>query len=150
MKRYSLRLDDNLADRFEELCDKMDLSKNKMMKKLIKEELDPGVYKINTGHLAYIYRSSGVPLPPDVEEAEQKMREKKVGDKLKKSQKDSLALDLLQKEREGEILTEEQREFVNEWLEKKQSQRNNRDIMKEKGLEEQEILDAFIEGDDNE
>lgn len=134
MKRFSIRLKDEVDKKLKNLKLPKDSGKTDVIRRLIKEEADPAFYKIDIEELAFLYNAAGIPMPPELKEQLKKARALKVGDPLSIEQKDALAVELIQREREGTILTDDQADFVNKWLEEERVRRNNRDIEKNTAL----------------
>lgn len=139
MNRFTVRLNDELNDMLEQVKEHPEESKAEAVRRLIREEADPRIYKINTGFLDFVFNSSGIKKPPELVEAIKELQKLDVDDALSTEQKDELALELIKKERSGEILNDKEREFVNKWLDRQKTQRKNRDIMKKHDVEEKEI-----------
>jgi len=142
MKRFSLRIPEELHLIFENFCEDEGYSMNQKLNEMIQEEVDPAVFKIHTGFVSQVFKSAGFPKPPELEEQLREFKEKQAADRLLSlsgEEADAVAIRLLRKERSGKILNKKQRNFLNKWLGRQQTQRNNRDVMKRHDVEEKEL-----------
>ena len=139
MKRFTVRLSEEEDQVLTEVAEKEGISKIGLIRKLIEEAANPRLYKINAGHLGWLHEAAGVKKPDDLVEQLKELKKLNLDDPMSTEQKDEIALDLLQKERSEEILSDKEREFVNEWLQEQQIRRKNRDIMKKHGVEEKDL-----------
>jgi len=139
MKRFTVRLEEELDEKLKLLFTAEDTGKADIIRRLIKEEYSYELYKIDIGTLVFLYNTAGIEMPEDLKYQWEQVKTSNVNDPLSKEQKDKLALSLIQKEREGKILDKDQAEFVNKWLDEERTRRKNRDIMKKHGVEEKEM-----------
>ena len=111
MKRFTLRLDDDLHKKFKELCGEEGKSMKAKLVEMIKQELDDRKVAFDVGQLIYLHRAAGLPLPAELKELKDKIYDKEA------TETNKLAQELIQRKEKGEDLTEAEQDFLNSWLE---------------------------------